>query len=516
MPRIAPRTSGGTHALLAVPTFGFALAATTVGTYLPVLVADEAGSATAIAALIAVEGVLALFLPVLIGARSDRLRTPIGGRLPFVLAGVPVMAVALVLLGFQDAPAPALAIVIVLFGAYYVAYEPYRALYPDLVPHRDAGRSQSAQAVARGVGTALALVGGGLLLAIDETVPFDVAAGILLATTGAFVWALLRRDYPLQQEPSDAMTAREAFRQVRRLLAELPGLRAFFAANALWEAALGAIRTFVVLWVTVGLGLSLVQTAGVIGAAGVCVLVGAALAGRLAERFGTRRVVRATAITYGAPMIVPFLLRRHLAAPGDDPDHLRERGGHDGAALRHADPDDAEGRTRPADRRLQHEPGGRDRARPAARRRRGAGPGGARHAPRDERLLGPLAGRRAAAARERPAARGHDPPAAVAGGGRPAQGRGVDGSRGPAGDFRNSEGFHDNPFDNAYIALRRSTGGPVRTTAESPVGARVGSEAPAWSQFPAVGGGGGWAAGSAACAPLGAHDFVTKEARLPR
>ena len=125
---------------------------------------------------------------------------------------------------------------IVLFAAYYVAYEPYRSIYPDLVPARDAGRSQSAQAVARGIGTALALVGGGLLLAIDETVPFVVAAGVLLATTGAFVWALLRRDYPLQQEPVGAMRARAAFREVRRLLVELPGLRAFFAANALWEA----------------------------------------------------------------------------------------------------------------------------------------------------------------------------------------------------------------------------------------------------------------------------------------
>ena len=307
MPRSAPRTSGGTHALLAVPTLGFSLAATTVGTYLPVIVADAAGSAPAIAALIAVEGVLALFLPILVGARSDRLRTRIGGRLPFVLAGVPVMALALVLLGFQDAPAPALAIVIVLFAAYYVAYEPYRTLYPDLVPHRDAGRSQSAQAVARGVGTALALVGGGLLLAIDETVPFATAAGILLITTGAFVWALLRRDYTLQQESADVMRPRDAFVTVRRLLGALPELRAFFAANALWEAALGAIRTFVVLWVTIGLGLSLLATAGVIGAAGVCVLMGAALAGRLAERFGTRRVVRATALTYGAPMIVPFL-----------------------------------------------------------------------------------------------------------------------------------------------------------------------------------------------------------------
>ena len=295
------------HALLAVPTLGFSLAATTVGTYLPVVVADGEGSPTAIAALIAVEGVMALFLPVVIGAHSDRLVTPIGGRLPFVLAGTPAMALAMIVLGFQDAPLPALAVVVVLFGAYYVAYEPYRTLYPDLVPDRDAGRSQSAQAVARGVGTALALVGGGLLLAIAEPVPFVTAAAILLVTTGAFTWTLVHRDQPLQQEPGEAMRPRAAFRQVGRLLRGRPEIRAFFVANALWEAALGAIRTFVVLWVTVGLGLGLVATAGVIGAAGVCVLAGAGVAGVLAERFGTRRVVRVTALTYGLPMVVPFL-----------------------------------------------------------------------------------------------------------------------------------------------------------------------------------------------------------------
>jgi Na+/melibiose symporter-like transporter len=303
----ARRTTTRTHALLAVPTLGFSLAATTVGTYLPVVLAGGAASPTAIAALIAVEGVMALFLPVVVGARSDRLVTPLGGRLPFVLAGVPVMAVAIVVLGFMDDPLPALAAVVVLFAAYYVAYEPYRALYPDLIPERDAGRAQSAQAVARGVGTALALVGGGLLLAIAEPVPFATAAGILLATTGAFAWRLWRRDMPLQQEPGEAMRPRAAFRRVGRLLARRRALRAFFIANALWEAALGAIRTFVVLWVTTGLGLSLVATAGVIGAAGVCVLAGAAVAGVLAERFGTVPVVRATAVTYGAPMAVPFL-----------------------------------------------------------------------------------------------------------------------------------------------------------------------------------------------------------------
>ncbi len=307
MDQSAPRTPARTHVLLAVPTLGFALAATTVGTYLPVIVAESTGSAAAIAGLIALEGLLALFLPVLIGSRSDRLTTSIGGRMPFVLAGVPVMTAALVVLGFQNALGPALVIVTVLFAAYYIAYEPYRTLYPDLVPPRDAGRSQSAQAVARGVGTALALVGGGLLLAIGEPVPFVVAAGVLLVTSGAFSWTLLRSHRPLQQETSDSMGALDAFREVRRLLATLPGLRAFVAANGLWEAALGAIRTFVVLWVTTGLGLSLPAAAGVIGAAGVCVLLGAAMAGRLAERFGTRRVVRWTALSYGAPMVVPLL-----------------------------------------------------------------------------------------------------------------------------------------------------------------------------------------------------------------
>ena len=349
---------------------------------------------------------MALFLPVVVGARSDRLVTRIGGRLPFVLAGAPVMALAMVVLGLQDALRPALAVVIVLFAAYYVAYEPYRAIYPDLVPQRDAGRSQSAQAVARGVGTGLALVGGGLLLAIAQIVPFVTAAGVLLATTGAFIWALLRRERPLQQEQVGAMRARAAFGEVRRLLVELPGLRAFFVANALWEGALGAIRTFVVLWVTTGLGLGLPATAGVIGAAGACVLVGAALAGRLAERFGTRRVVRATAVTYGAPMVVPFLF--------DDPAllvpmiPLISASAGVMMALPYA-------MLIPMMPRADHglltgvysmSRGVGDRARPAPRRRSDPGPAGARHPTRDRRLLGSLAGRRADAARERAPARG--------------------------------------------------------------------------------------------------------------
>src|SRR5947207_8636932 len=89
-----------TLAILGIPTFAFALAITTVSTYLPVLASSFASSTVVIGALIGGEGLMALALPILVGSWSDRLTTPIGGRLPFVIAATPIVVVALALLGF--------------------------------------------------------------------------------------------------------------------------------------------------------------------------------------------------------------------------------------------------------------------------------------------------------------------------------------------------------------------------------------------------------------------------------
>ena len=133
-------------ALLGLPTFALALAITVVSTYLPVVAKSFTNSTIAIGLLIGAEGLLALFLPLIAGTWSDRLRTGIGGRLPFVLAGVPVAAVALALLGFARSLPLAAGAVVVFFAGYFISYEPYRALYPDLLDDEVAGRAQSAQA----------------------------------------------------------------------------------------------------------------------------------------------------------------------------------------------------------------------------------------------------------------------------------------------------------------------------------------------------------------------------------
>ena len=139
--------------ILGLPTFALALAITTVTTYLPVIASGFAASTVVIGVLIGGEGLLALTLPITVGTWSDRLHTRIGGRLPFVLGATPPLVLALALLGFTGSILTAALVVALFFVAYSIAYEPYRALYPDMVDDAIAGRAQSTQALFRGAAT---------------------------------------------------------------------------------------------------------------------------------------------------------------------------------------------------------------------------------------------------------------------------------------------------------------------------------------------------------------------------
>src|SRR5690349_5272481 len=85
-------------ALLGIPTLALALSTTTVTTYLPVAAKSVVGSTMVIGLIVGLEGLLALWLPLVVGAWSDRARR-LGGRLPFLIAGAPVLFVGLLGLG---------------------------------------------------------------------------------------------------------------------------------------------------------------------------------------------------------------------------------------------------------------------------------------------------------------------------------------------------------------------------------------------------------------------------------
>jgi MFS family permease len=295
-----------TVALLGIPTFALALAVTVVTTYLPVLAREFVSSTVVIGVIVGLEGIVALWLPLVAGTWSDRLRTPIGGRLPFMLAATPLVVVALVGMTLVGSTAAMAAAALVFFAGYYVAYEPYRALYPDAVGEEVAGRAQSAQALWRGLGTGAALLGGGLLLALWTGAPFVAAAAVYVVATGVFALVLRRRGIP-DQPDSDGGGVAEAARGLWTLVRDHAALQAFLVANALWELSLAALKTFVVLYVSTGLGYGRATAALIIGGVAIVVPAAAVVSGRLADRYGRLRVLAAALPVYGAAFLVPLL-----------------------------------------------------------------------------------------------------------------------------------------------------------------------------------------------------------------
>ncbi|MGI9185567.1 MAG: MFS transporter [Solirubrobacteraceae bacterium] len=294
--------------ILGVPTFGLALSITMVSTYLPKVARQFTTSTTVIGVIVGAEGLMALWIPLVAGSWSDGVRSRLGGRLPFVLAGVPVVVGGLVLMAFvQSLVALGLAAA-VFFVGYFVAYGPYRALYPDLVDEQVTGQAQSIQALWRGAGTGIALVGGGVLLSLGRAVPFLFAAVVLLLLVAAFA-TLLVRGGRFGPGPGPAHGIRRTVGELRRMLGDDPRLRSFLIANALWEMSLAALKTFVVLYITEGLGHSLSTASLIIGAAAVFVLISAGLSGKLADRFGKPRVMFVSLLVYGPGLLLPLISR---------------------------------------------------------------------------------------------------------------------------------------------------------------------------------------------------------------
>lgn len=311
-------------ALLAVPAFGIALAYTVATTYAPVLIAD-ALSPTAAAAIenavpgdgggpaglatgliVGGEGIFALLLPLTIGTWSDRIRTPLGARVPFLLGGAAMAAVGLVLLGPVDG-GRLLGIIVALglfFLGYFTYYSPYYALFPDLVGDTERGRALGFAGTARSAGLLVGLIAGALLIGLWRPLPFLVAAGGVVLATVALCAGGRAMFAPDQHGPG---AGGPAWRAQLDLLRQHPSIRRWSAGNVLWEAAVAALKVFVVLYLTRGLGLSFLQTAGALALVGLAAVLAAPVAGTLADRYGHRPVMLVATWGSALGMLIPVV-----------------------------------------------------------------------------------------------------------------------------------------------------------------------------------------------------------------
>jgi len=305
-PTAAPRASRGLVWKLGLGAFGLAFSITTTAAYLPPLLGRFTSSGGLIGLVLGSEGVFALTLPLVIGPWSDTFHTPLGRRRPFMLVALGPMCFCLTLMAFMPTLWLTTLIVLAFFFAYYVYEPPYRGLYPDLLPEAVYGRAQSVQHVLRGTALGLALVGGGFLFKAWRPSPFLIAAVVTTAACGAAI-LLTAED---GGHGRLFLGIRSYLRTSWCILREEPDVRRFLLANAAWEGAFAAARTFVVLYITRGLGQPISTSSAVLGTVAVGYVVAAIGAGPLGDRFGLARVIYYASFVYGGGFLVAGLARQ--------------------------------------------------------------------------------------------------------------------------------------------------------------------------------------------------------------
>lgn len=164
--------------------------------YMPIFLRDYIDDSVIIGIIMALDNILAIFLLPIIGAFSDRIRTKIGRRMPFILVGIPIAALFFTLIPFDKLIASsfgfslqgdmtgAFIIRMFLVSGFIVGMTIYRspviALMPDVTPDKHRSTANGIINLMGGIGAVFAFAVGSWLYSIDRTLPFIITSILMI------------------------------------------------------------------------------------------------------------------------------------------------------------------------------------------------------------------------------------------------------------------------------------------------------------------------------------------------
>jgi MFS family permease len=316
-----PRTS--TIAIIGLGLFAAQFAWVIYNTYVPLFL--QAGSAqfqadpglrgfgmnaSQTGMILAIDNLAALLLQPFTGAYSDRLRTRLGRRLPFLLFGMPLAALGMAFIPLAlSKPFPVfLLCLLVMVIAMACWRAPLFALMADLTPSRGRSQANGILNLMAGLGGVLAFMAGSLLYALYRPFPFWAAALIFLLACGLILWRVREPGSPA----SEAIHSTAGFfSSLRGWLAALPPARRqsiIFLTLAVFCYMLGfhPLEAFFSSYGVTVLKLSPANSGLVFSAAYVAFILFAVPAGILAARIGRKRTVLFGLILFALVLLVAF------------------------------------------------------------------------------------------------------------------------------------------------------------------------------------------------------------------
>jgi maltose/moltooligosaccharide transporter len=280
--------------LLGFGFFGVSVIWTVYNAFVPLFLANKFNLAPAlIGFFMTLDNIAAIFIQPPVGAWSDRLRTPMGRRMPFILIGAPVGALVFGVIPLASALPVFVACTSTLLLSMAFWRTPVVALMPDITPSQY--RSQ-----ANGI---INLVGS-TLYEINIAFPFWMGSVlVILAAVLVFIFIKEPKEYETgEKEPN-------MFESLRELTAsgDKSGIRILWAIF-FWFLAYTGIEAFLTLYATRYVGIPEGDAGRLLGHIGLFFVIFAFPAGLLGSRIGRRLTISAGIILMALLIFGLFLL----------------------------------------------------------------------------------------------------------------------------------------------------------------------------------------------------------------
>ncbi len=298
------RLNYGKTFLLGFGFFGVSVIWGVYNAFVPIFLSEKFDLSPAlIGFFMTLDNIAALFIQPPVGAWSDKLRSPLGRRIPFILVGAPITAVAFGLIPIAAVLPLFVACTSTLLLSAALWRTPVVALMPDITPSEFRSQANGIINFMGGVGTIIALQTGGMLYKMSPSFPFWLGSGlVLLAALIVYLFIEEPKEYETAQEqPGMFASLKEVFSDPDK-----SGLRILLAIF-FWFIGFSAVETFFTLYAKNHLGLNEGDGATLLSVLPLFFVLAAIPSGYVAGKLG-----RKTTISIGLVILIIMLVLLYI------------------------------------------------------------------------------------------------------------------------------------------------------------------------------------------------------------
>jgi MFS family permease len=271
--------------------FGISLIWPIFNTFVPIFLKENfLLSATVIGFIMTWDNYLNMFVQPIVGERSDRTRTRLGRRKPWMLVGAPIAALFFILVPIMGTPVGIMFAILFTNIGMALFRAPTIALLGDLFPSQQRSTANGIINLMGGLGAIAAFLIGGYLYDLGRITPFIFGSLILLAAISVVLLFVREPESPPESESEDV--GRGFIANLREVLgaSDRSGLLILLAILC-WFLGFNALETWISSFGKFTLGIAEGRMSILVSGLALMFVIFAVPSGLLATRFGRKRVI---------------------------------------------------------------------------------------------------------------------------------------------------------------------------------------------------------------------------------